>query len=149
MTITIPADVVMALRRHAERGYPREVCGFLLGMPGAGYDVRALLPAENLRADTRTRYLIDGDAYRAAERETAARGLEIVGFYHSHPDAPARPSEFDLEHGWPSVAYLIIAVTPAGAGAVTGWVLTDDRMRFAPLTVDILDPIPETACGGY
>jgi proteasome lid subunit RPN8/RPN11 len=128
------------------------VCGFLLGErdPAAGgFAVSALRPTDNRRADeARTRYLIDAESYRAAEREAAAQNLDIVGFYHSHPDAPARPSEFDREHAWPSAAYLIVAVTRAGAGEATGWLLADDRSRFVPLGLQIVDPIPEPVSGG-
>ena len=146
--ILLPTAVLEAMLRHAERGYPDEVCGFLLGEhdPAARrFAVRALRPAENRRADrARTRYLIDAEAYRAAEREATAQGHDIAGFYHSHPDAPARPSEFDREHAWPSIAYVILAVGSTGAGEATGWILADDRSRFVPLALDVVDyPIPE------
>lgn len=145
MTVMSPARVLGAIRRHAEQGYPSEVCGFLLGEldPAARrFAVRALQPAENHHGrEARTRYLIDAEAYRGAEREAAARDLDIAGFYHSHPDAPPQPSEYDREHAWPSVAYLIVAVTSAGAGDMTGWVLRDDRSGFLPLALEI---IPDT-----
>lgn len=144
--VALPARALQAIRRHAECGYPHEVCGFLLGEPDPAarrFTVRALRPAENARADqARTRYLIDAEAYRAAEHEAAAGGLDIGGFYHSHPDAPARPSEFDREHAWPSVAYLIVAVSSAGAGEATGWMLMDDRSRFVPLSLDVVSDAP-------
>ncbi|MFN2420407.1 MAG: Mov34/MPN/PAD-1 family protein [Gemmatimonadota bacterium] len=148
--ILLPPSVLDAIRRHAERGYPHEVCGFLLGEPDSAarrFTVRTLLPAENRRADlARTRYLIDPEAYRVAEREAAALGLDIAGFYHSHPDAPACPSEFDREHGWPSIAYVIVTVGTKGAGEATGWILADDRSRFVSLALEHVDhPIPEPA----
>lgn len=152
MRLSIPARDLAAIRRHAEQGYPHEVCGFLLGEldPAAGrFAVSALRPTDNLRADeSRTRYLIDAESYRTTEREAAAQNLDIVGFYHSHPDAAARPSEFDREHAWPSAAYLIVVVTRAGANEATGWILVDDRSRFAPLGLQIVDPIPEPVSGG-
>jgi proteasome lid subunit RPN8/RPN11 len=152
MKVSISAQDLAAIRRHAERGYPHEVCGFLLGDhdPAAGrFAVSALRPTDNLRADeARTRYLIDAESYRVVEREAAAQNLDIVGFYHSHPGAPALPSEFDREHAWPSVAYLIVAVTRAGADEATGWLLADDRSRFVPLGLEIVDSIPEPVAGG-
>jgi proteasome lid subunit RPN8/RPN11 len=152
MRVSIWAGHLAAICRHAERGYPHEVCGLLLGemdQAAGRLTVRALRPTENLRADeARTRYLIDAESYRAAEREAAAQNLDIVGFYHSHPDAPPRPSEFDREHAWPAVAYLIVAVTRAGADEATGWVLADDRSHFVPLGLQIVDPIPEPVSGG-
>lgn len=152
MKLSIPAPVLAAIRRHAERGNPHEVCGFLLGGldPAAGhFAIRALQPADNRRADeARTRYLIDAESYRVAEREAAAQDLDIIGVYHSHPDAPARPSEFDREHAWPSIVYLIVAVTSAGAGETTGWLLAEDRSRFVPLDLQLVDPILESVPGG-
>lgn len=150
--VSIPTRELTAIRHHAERGYPHEACGFLLGEmdPAAGrFAVSALRPADNLHADrARTRYLIDAESYRAAEREVAARGLDIVGFYHSHPDAPARPSTFDREHAWPAVAYLIVPVTRAGADESMAWVLAEDRSRFLPLDLEIIDSIKEPVSGG-
>ena len=148
--VALPPSALEAIRRHAGRGYPHEVCGFLLGQAdpaGRRYTVRAPRPAENRRTDeARTRYLIDPEAYRAAEREAAERGLDIAGFYHSHPDAPARPSEFDRAHAWPSIPYLIVAVGTKGPGEATAWLLADDRSRFAPLALDLVDhPITEPA----
>ena len=151
MRISISARDLAAIRLHAKRGYPHEVCGFLLGErdPAGGFAVRALRPADNLRADeARTRYLIDAESYRAAEREAAAQKIDIVGFYHSHPDAPARPSEFDRENAWPAAVYLIVAVARAGAGEATGWLLADDRSRFMPLDIQIVDSIPAPVSGG-
>jgi proteasome lid subunit RPN8/RPN11 len=151
MKLLISAGNLAGIKRHAERGYPYEVCGFLLGagVPTGRFAVSALRPTDNLRADeARTRYLIDAESYRATEREAAEQNLDIVGFYHSHPDAPARPSDFDREHAWPSMVYLIVAVTPTGAGEATGWLLADDRSRFVPLGFQIVDPIPEPVAGG-
>lgn len=151
MRISIPALDLAALHRHVEQGYPHEVCGFLFGEldPSADrFTVHALRPTDNLRADeTRTRYLIDAESYRAAERQAAAQTLDIVGFYHSHPDAQARPSEFDREHAWPSAAYLIVAVTRSGVNETTGWLLADDRSHFMRLGLQIVDPIPEPVSG--
>jgi proteasome lid subunit RPN8/RPN11 len=148
--VTLSARALEAIRRHAERGYPDEVCGFLLGVPDPGarrFTVAAIREAENRRDDrARDRYLIDPEAYRAAEREAARHGLDIAGFYHSHPGAPARPSEFDREHAWPGVAYVIVAVDGMGGAEATGWIFADDRSRFVPLELAVADdPIPEPA----
>lgn len=72
-------------------------------------------------------------AVRAAEAEHAVRGLVVVGFYHSHPDAPARPSPYDLEHAtWPWLSYVIVAARSGQAEELTSWVLADDRAAFLP-----------------
>ena len=65
-----------------------------------------------------------------AEREGRLTGLDVLGFYHSHPDAPARPSEFDLEHAWPNLTYVIISVRAGAPGDITVWHLRDDRSGF-------------------
>jgi proteasome lid subunit RPN8/RPN11 len=152
MKVSISARDLSAIRRHAERGYPHEVCGFLLGERDPTvrrFAVSALRQSDNLRADeARTRYLIDADSYRSVDREAMSRNLDIIGFYHSHPDAPARPSEFDRDQAWPSVAYLIVAVSSSGAGEATGWLLASDRSRFVPLGLEIADPISEPIAGG-
>lgn len=101
------------MRAHAEDTYPRECCGVLLGRKESGVnDVRALLRADNARDDApRTRYEIAPEQLIAIQREAREQGLEIVGFYHSHPDNPARWSETDLaEAHWTGCSYAITAV---------------------------------------
>ncbi len=68
------------------------------------------------------------------QADCAAReaGLDIVGFYHSHPDHPARPSQFDLDNAWPALVYVIVAVNQGKAGETTAWMLADDRSQFTP-----------------
>jgi proteasome lid subunit RPN8/RPN11 len=120
-----------AIRRHAEDAYPQECCGFLLG--SAREDVKEvvrLVPAENERKDSANRrYLISPEAYLSAERDASARGLDIIGFYHSHPDHPARPSEFDRVHALPWCSYIIVSVQAKQAGDLTSWVLSEGH-RF-------------------
>jgi proteasome lid subunit RPN8/RPN11 len=102
-----------AMRAHGEESYPRECCGALLGRKDGGVNmVEAIVRAENVRGDSaRTRYEIAPSELIAIQREARGRGLEIVGFYHSHPDHPARWSETDLaEAHWISCSYVITAV---------------------------------------
>ena len=72
------------------------------------------------------------DDFRSAEREAANVGLEVVGWYHSHPDHPARPSEFDREHAWPWYSYVIVSVAAGQPEDMTSWLLADDRTHFLP-----------------
>lgn len=144
--IVVPEEIRAAIRSEARRGYPHEACGFLLGrLPAEGGTavVRTARPATNTRsaADRRRRYLIDPDAYRVVEREADAEGLDVVGFWHSHPDAPARPSEYDLEHAWPTVAYVIVAVADGHPGEIAAWRLADDRSGFTRLDMEIRNAI--------
>jgi proteasome lid subunit RPN8/RPN11 len=93
--------------------------------------VRQLVPVRNARTDSaRNRYLIEPDAFRRASAELERAGLEVVGVYHSHPDHPARPSEFDREHAWPRLSYVIVQVTAGRAEDAASWVLADDRTAF-------------------
>ena len=87
----------------------------------------------NRRDDSpRNRFSVTADDFRAAERAAAAQGLELIGWYHSHPDAPARPSEFDRAHAWPWYSYVIVAVASGVPQQMTSWRLADDRSHFLP-----------------
>ncbi len=78
----------------------------------------------------RRRFLVRPSDYRLAERRATELGGELLGFYHSHPDHPARPSQYDLDHAWPTFAYIIVAVAAGAAGDMTVWYLKDDRSSF-------------------
>lgn len=139
-----------AIRQHGAREYPNECCGILLGHTnGARKEVREVVPLKNLRADRdraqkfvplkdpgreseRNRYLIDPADQIKVEKDARARGIEVVGYYHSHPDHPARPSDYDREHAWPWYSYIIVSVQRGEPKELTCWVLSDDRGRFTP-----------------
>lgn len=123
-----------AVARHGERGYPDEICGLLLGEHiGADRVVRDVVPADNVWDDLgehRRRFRIAPEVYLREERRARAAGWEIVGFYHSHPDHPARPSETDREHAWPTYSYVIQSVAGGRAAAICSWRLNDDRFGY-------------------
>lgn len=128
--IRLNGDALERMTRHARTSYPEECCGALLGSPDARHILRAV-PVDNAReSERRRRYLIGPAALRSLESEAARDGLEVVGFYHSHPDHAAEPSAFDLEHAWPWYTYLILPVTTAKVGAPRAWRLRDDRTGF-------------------
>ena len=118
---------------HGEETYPHECCGFLLGAEVDGVKrVSEVRRATNTRDDSpENRFLIDPEETLKVERETRQRGLDIVGYYHSHPDAPARPSRTDRDHAWPWVSYLIVSVREGTAHELTSWVVDsmDDPFR--------------------
>ena len=124
------------IREHGQRAYPKECCGAILGVVSESDEkiVRALLPLSNRREGeaARTRFLVTAEDYRWAEQQARAQGLEILGFYHSHPDHPARPSEFDRDHAWPWYSYIVVRVAAGRAEEMTNWVLADDRSEFVP-----------------
>jgi len=128
-----------AIRRHAEQAYPDECCGALLGRDDERErEVAAALPVPNRREGSaaRSRFLITAAEYRALEREARVRALDIVGFYHSHPDHPPQPSDYDREHALPWYSYLIVSVRAGRGEGMTSWVLRDDRSGFSEEVID-------------
>jgi len=104
-----------------------------------------VLPLANQRdTERRTRYLIGPDEFRAAEARARAAGLDIIGFYHSHPDHPAIPSAFDREHAWPWYTYVIVSVHDGRPGVPRAWRLAEDRSRFLelPIVQHAVEPTP-------
>ncbi len=134
MKLKVSKDWLKEIERHGEEAYPNECCGFLLGRREDGVKVVAgLVCTDNERLDSaRNRYLISPEAYRHTEAEAEQRGLEIVGFYHSHPDAPARPSDFDREHALPWCSYVIVSVQGGRSADIKAWVLAEDYSAFEP-----------------
>ncbi len=133
MNIKINQSDLNRIRKHGEEDYPHECCGFLFGKTTNGYkNVIKTHPVLNSRdAEKRhNRYLIPPQAYLKADREARDQGLDIIGFYHSHPDAEARPSQYDLDYSWPVYSYLIVSVKNRRAEETTSWQLKDDRSEF-------------------
>ncbi len=129
------------LRAHAATDYPHECCGFLIGrhIRRRTTIVRRVLPAANTRADSpRTRFEIDPGTFVKADRAARAEGLTVVGFYHSHPDATAQPSEYDREHAWPGYCYVIVSVRNGCPQEMNNWLLRDDRSQFDPDPITFL-----------
>lgn len=118
--------------RVAAFEYPNECCGILIGsVEGDQRTVSQLLLAENQRHDSlRNRYLIDPAVIYRVESDLRGTGKAILGFFHSHPDAPARPSLYDQEHAWPWYFYLIVSVKEGKTSDTTVWELKPDRSGF-------------------
>jgi len=127
------------IRAHGETDYPHECCGLLIGefAAGIGKVVRQIYPISNAREEAakRNRFLITPQEFLDGERYALSRQLEVLGFYHSHPDHPAVPSGYDLEHAWPLYSYIIVAVAQAVSKELTSWELRDDRSHFDPETI--------------
>jgi proteasome lid subunit RPN8/RPN11 len=132
MSIIISRADLDAVRAQAERDYPHETCGLLGGtFEDSARRVSRLVPLPNARHDSpENRYLIEPEAFRRAAEALERDGLDVVGVYHSHPDHPARPSEFDREQAWPHLSYVIVRVERGRAGDTRSWVLADDRASF-------------------
>lgn len=131
--IKVTQEHLEAIRQHGEETYPYECCGFLIGEKDADTNVlRVVYRAENEwtkateRESQANRYLITPEQARRAEMFAREQNLGIIGFYHSHPDHPAEPSGFDLDHScWPSDSYLIVAVEKGQASVLNSFMKPD------------------------
>lgn len=141
MSLILPRAALDAIRGHGERDYPNECCGLLLGSAdgGAAREVREAQPLRNANtASPRNRFDFDPAEHLAAQRAARERGLEVIGFYHSHPDHPARPSQFDLDHAaWPGYSYVIVSIRQGKAGEANSFELAEDRSRFLDEEIEI------------
>ena len=131
------------IRRHGRDAYPHECCGALIGRDRVVTEALAL--PNTTPEGPRRRFLVRPVDYQAAERRAAEQGGELLGFYHSHPDAPAQPSQYDLDHAWPALDYVIVAVANREPGSLTSWRLRNDRSGFDEEAVVIGDTDQESA----
>jgi proteasome lid subunit RPN8/RPN11 len=133
MSVKLQPEHIEQIKRHGEQTYPEECGGLLLGLKEENLRlIREVLPLENIRKDSRhNRVEINPLDYSRAEREAAKRGLGVWGYYHSHPNHPAVPSGFDLDHApFTEWSYLIVSVRDGKAQEVRAWTLREDRSRF-------------------
>ena len=126
--LTIGGRVDEAIRAHGHETYPHECCGALIGRDGVVAEILAL--PNTTEEGPRRRFLVRPSDYREAERRATELGAELLGFYHSHPDHPARPSQYDLDHAWPFFSYVIVSVREGVSGDMTSWRLREDRSAF-------------------
>lgn len=128
MPIKVKSEHLEQIRKHGEQSYPYECCGFLLGTGDGPTNVLAeVYAAVNERQESReTRYLITPQQYKRADDYARTRGLGVIGYYHSHPDHPAAPSNYDLDHScWPGESYIIVAVEQGKAAALNSFTKPD------------------------
>jgi proteasome lid subunit RPN8/RPN11 len=131
--IAIGEKQLTEIREHGVRDYPYECCGLLLGRYDEGRKfVSETYPISNAREESakRNRFLIMPDELLRGERYAREHDLEVVGFYHSHPDSPAVPSQYDLEHAWPTYSYIIVSTSADDARDLFSWEQEPDRSRF-------------------
>jgi proteasome lid subunit RPN8/RPN11 len=142
VTILLPEDAAEAIRIHGRESYRDEACGALYGYVGSE-EKRVVRAARmvNARNDQRhRRFIVTADDYRRAEAEASRSGLSLLGFYHSHPDHPAYPSAYDLEHAFPFFSYVIVAVENGAPRELRSFVLSEDRRAFLEETVGRAEP---------
>jgi proteasome lid subunit RPN8/RPN11 len=148
MILRLPETLAAEIRRAGETAYPAEGCGILAGYVDVGIDsdggtkvVVRLVPAVNGRTDDPHRYLIAAEDLRRIEGELRRQGLDIIGYYHSHPDHPAVPSVFDTEHAWPWYSYIIVRVDRGRGTELSSWVLDDDRAAMRAESVEVFSEV--------
>ncbi len=139
--LRLPAPLRRQLETVVDASYPFEACGVMIGRAGRRtVTVEDVFHARNLNtARARDRFLLDPEDHLAADRVARRRGLDVVGFWHSHPDHPARPSATDLEQAWEDHSYLIVSTAAYGANDLRSWRLHDGRF----LEEKIRQPAPE------
>ena len=144
MKLNITPSIEKDLRAHARESFPHECCGLLIGMIPENFGAadQILTVEESRRLDntweTETkgrRYKIESDIFVQCEREFTGSDRGIIGIYHSHPNHAAWPSPFDLDHAWPSYAYLIVSVREGVDRESRVWLLSEDRNSFVEGTV--------------
>jgi proteasome lid subunit RPN8/RPN11 len=144
MELQISQPALESIYRHLESAYPEEGAGFLLGTSENGVRrVTALIEVANSREDAarHNRFLITPQDTIHAEDEADRLGLEILGVFHSHPDCPNVPSEFDRQHALPWYSYTITRVDAGVAVNTRSWRLKDDRESYFEEDVEIVpDP---------
>jgi proteasome lid subunit RPN8/RPN11 len=149
--LALSSELAQKIRNHGAETYPYECCGALLGRDldpsaassvgasaGPSREVVALFPLVNRRDDSpRNRFSVTSDDVRDAEKVAREKGIDVVGWYHSHPDHPAAPSQYDRDHAWPWYSYIIVSVANGKPEDMTSWRLTDDRSQFLPEGVQV------------
>jgi len=133
MTLTLSKETLQQIHAHGAESYPDEGAGFLLGSDdGANRHVSQLFTTENAREDAarHNRYLVTPEDYLKAEITADELGLSLIGVFHSHPDSPNRPSEFDREWAQPFFSYIITRVNEGKAIESRSWRLAEDRSKF-------------------
>jgi proteasome lid subunit RPN8/RPN11 len=141
--ITLDDRHINEIRRHGERDYPFECCGLLIGrFQGDGHkSATETYAISNAREEAakRNRFLIQPEELMRGEKYAREKGLEVIGFYHSHPDDRPVPSKYDLAHAWPTYSYIVVAVEKGQATGLRSWEMENDRSEFKE--EDIL-PLP-------
>ena len=140
MKLEISAELLKQIHAHGEEAYPGEGAGFLLGSTDGDFRVVAnilKLPNAHEESAQHNRYLLTPQDVLRSEQEAAKLGLDVIGVFHSHPDHPNQPSEFDREWAMPWFSYIITSVRNGQAAGSRSWRLTDDRSAFREETIEV------------
>ena len=146
--IEVPVHLLQQIGAHARVAYPEECCGFLIarpedsGRPGVRTLVRSIQGANEFDGERRRRFLLRPEELRAVESGLDPVRERLAGFYHSHPDHPPRPSQFDQDHAWPWYAYLVVGIDARSLGQMRGFELEPETAEFreVPLRKGVATP---------
>jgi proteasome lid subunit RPN8/RPN11 len=132
----LPASFARQIEKEGAAAYPNECCGVMFGRDVEGQTrriVERIAAVDNAfdSAEQFHRFSITPKQLMQAEREAAAKDQLVLGFYHSHPDHPARPSEYDRQHAWPFYSYVIVAISKGSALDTTSWMLDEKTETFS------------------
>ena len=137
--LTIARSLLEEIKRHGIDSYPNECCGLIVGDYGRR-EVRKLFPLQNTHDEsTLHRYRIDPKEHLQAGKQARATGLDVIGVYHSHPDSPGKPSEYDRAHAWPVYVYIIVSVLTGKAEDVKAWTLREDGSGFDETNLRVVE----------
>jgi proteasome lid subunit RPN8/RPN11 len=127
--LVVPNQLIERINEHVEKAYPGEGAGFLLGLNG---DVRDVLPLDNAREEEarHNRFLLTPKDYLKAEMQAMELGVDLIGVFHSHPDCPNVPSEYDREWAQPFFSYIITRVDEGKVVSHRSWRLVEDRSKY-------------------
>jgi proteasome lid subunit RPN8/RPN11 len=148
-SVRLPPELVAEIRAHGRDAYPDECCGFLIALPDptAPNEARSIVATQrspnDFEGERRRRFVIRPEELRSAEQALAGSARVIAGFYHSHPDHPARPSAFDQEHAWPWYTYVVVSVSATDSSALGAFELDADSGVFH--AVPVLEPARDDA----
>lgn len=146
--IHLPVSVLEAMAAHARESYPEECCGLLIALPdpedaSAPRSILAVESASNeFPGERKRRFLVSPEELRTAERRLDRTGRAVVGFYHSHPDHPGRPSRFDQENAWPWYTYVVLGVDSTAVRESRAFELDPDLQEFREVPVTVLPDRP-------
>jgi proteasome lid subunit RPN8/RPN11 len=142
--LIINQKILDDISRHAMEAYPKECCGILVGADsGEDRSISEAHRAKNLREEQHDRYLIDERKLIEVIKSVRGTGKDVVGFYHSHPDYPSTPSQYDADNvAWPGYSYVIVSVKKEGVASVQAWIMPEEDGAFVEQQMSIKESIP-------
>ena len=137
--LVLPHRLLEQMNSHVEKAYPEEGAGFLLGQEG---EVKEIIALSNAREESarHNRFLFTPEDFLQAERKAERLGMDLIGVFHSHPDCPNIPSEYDREWAQPFFSYIITRVDDGKAVNSRSWRLLEDRSKFEEETLQVSEP---------